>query len=385
MTNYVLWLASWYPCKTDIFNGDFIERHAKAVSAFTPVIVVFITKDNSLKKGQSVIVKNVEGNLTEYRGYYRTSSFSFSEKLISLFSYFLLQKRIFLQIKKDRGLPVVTHVHTAFKAGIFARYLKKIYRIPYVITEHWTGYYPDSPNSIYKADFFTIRVTKWILKGASFLLPVVKKLGDTINKFAPVKSIVVPNVVDTDLFYYKASHKNKFRFIHPSTMSYVKNPEGILRAAIELDNEGYVFELIMIGGVSEPLLEMADKSGGLNRFIFFKQEIPYLQVASEMQHSSALVLFSRFENLPCVILEALCCGLPVVSSDVGGVSEVIDHRNGILVKSENELELKNALKEMIENGDLYKRENIARESSAKFKYSTIGQQIFDVYQLVLKQ
>ena len=385
MTNYVLWLVSWYPGKTDIFNGDFIERHANAVSGFTPVVVIFITKDPSLKKGQAVIEKKVEGNLTVYRGYYPTSSFSFSEKLVSLFKYFLLQKKIFSQIKKEREMPGLVHVHVAFKAGLFARYLKKIYQIPYIITEHWTGYYPGSPNSIYKADFFTIRFTKWILKGASFLLPVANKLGETINKFVPVKRIVVPNVVNTDLFYYKPVNNGKFRFIHPSTMSYVKNPEGILRAAVELNKQGYSFELWMIGGVSEPLLEMAEKSGGLNRYIFFKKEIPYAQVASEMQHASALVLFSRFENLPCVILEALCCGLPVVSTNVGGISEVLDQNNGILVQSENEVELKNALKEMIENVHLFKRENIAREAAVKFAYTTIGRQISDVYALVLRQ
>ncbi len=385
MTNYVLWLVSWYPDKTDVFNGDFIERHAKAVTGFIPVVVIFITKDSSLKKGQVVIEKQVEGNLVVYRGYYRISSFPFSEKLFSLFRYFSVQKKIFSQIKKERGLPDLAHVHIAFKAGIFARYLKKIYRIPYVITEHWTGYYPRSPNSIYKTDFFTIRFTKWILKGADFLLPVARKLGETINEFTHVKSLVVPNVVDTDLFYYKPSVRGKFKFVHPSTMSYVKNPDGILRAAIELNKEGYEFELLMIGGVSDSLVELADKSGGLNQYIFFKKEIPYVQVASEMQHSSALVLFSRFENLPCVILEALCCGLPVVSTDVGGIRDVIDQTNGILVENENEAALKNAMEKMIRNYELFNRERIAGESSLKFKYSTIGRQIIDVYGLVLKK
>ncbi len=384
MTNYVLWLVSWYPGKTDVFNGDFIERHAKAVAGFTPLVVIFITKDNTLKKGQVVIEKKVEGNLTVYRGFYRTSSFPFSEKLVSLIRYFLIQKKIFSLIKKERGFPGLAHVHIAFKAGIFARYLMKKYRIPFVVTEHWTGYYPKSPNSIYKADFFTIRFTKWILKGADFLLPVAKKLGETISEFVPVKSIVVPNVVNTDLFYYKPANIEKFRFVHPSTMSYVKNPEGILKAAVELKKEGYDFELFMIGGISDSLVELAGKSGGLNQYIFFKKEIPYVQVASEMQQSSALVLFSRFENLPCVILEALCCGLPVISTDVGGIGEVINQTNGILVENENELELKNAMKQMIENRHFFDAGKIALESSEKFKYSTIGKQILDLYKLVLK-
>src|SRR5690606_30976328 len=149
MSNYVLWLASWYPGKTDPFNGDFIERHAKAVVAFTPIVVLFVTKDLSLKKGGVVIEKEVIGNLTVYRGYYGPSRSSLFEKLCSSSKYFFLQKEIFSQIKKERGLPALVHVHVAFKAGVFARYLKRFYRVPYIITEHWTGYYPKSPNTIY--------------------------------------------------------------------------------------------------------------------------------------------------------------------------------------------------------------------------------------------
>lgn len=385
MTNYVLWLVSWYPGKTDQFNGDFIERHARAVAAFTPIVIIFVTKDDSLIKGSFVIEKEITENLTVYRGYYGPSRFPLSEKVYSSFRYFYLQKKIFNQIRKGRGLPDLVHVHIAFKAGVFARYLKSKYRVPYIITEHWTGYYKKSPNSIYKAGFFPKQLTKWVLKGSSLLLPVANKLGETINQLTPVKYKVIPNVVDTGLFFYKPSVFQKTRFIHPSTMSYVKNPEGILRVAVELHQEGYEFELVMVGGVSDSLLELAKKSGALDQYLFFKKEIPYTQVATEMQNSSALILFSRFENLPCVILEALCCGLPVISTDVGGIKEVVNETNGILMKSEDEKALKNAFREMVDNYHLFDRRQIALDAVATFAYTIIGRQIFDTYKQVLNK
>lgn len=385
MTNYVLWLVSWYPGKTDVFNGDFIERHARAVAAFVPVVVVFVSKDASLEKGKIIIEKETAVNLTVYRGYYGPSSLPLSEQIYSSFRYFYLQKRIFNQIKEQIGLPDLVHVHIAFKAGIFARYLKSKYHISYIITEHWTGYYKKSPNSIYKAGFSPKLLTKWVLKGASLLLPVAHKLGETVNQLTRINYKVIPNVVDTNLFFYTPSLKQKPKFIHPSTMSYVKNPDGILRAVIELHQEGYEFELLMVGGVSNSLLELAKKSGGLERYIFFKKEIPYTQVATEMQNSSALILFSRFENLPCVILEALCCGLPVISTDVGGIKEVINGTNGILIESEDEKALKNALREMIGNYHLFDRKKIALDSAETFAYSSIGKQILDSYKQVLNK
>ena len=383
--NYVLWLASWYPNRTDSFNGDFIERHAKAVAAFRPVVVMVIMKDESLKKSSFVIEKDSNGNLTVYRGYYGPSRFPLTEKIYSFFRYLTLQKKIFDQVNKGRGLPALVHVHVVFKAGIFARFLKMIYRIPYIITEHWTGYYKNSPNSIYKADFFSRQFAKWVLKGATLLLPVAQRLGETINEFTHIQYQVIPNVVNTDLFFYKPAGIQKPRFIHPSTMSYVKNPEGILRAAIALQREGYDFELLMVGGVKDSLMELAKESGGLNNYLFFKKEIPYTQVATEMQKSTALVLFSRFENLPCVILEALSCGLPVISTDVGGIKEVVNERNGILLESENEEALKNCLKKMIDSYSLFDRSKIARQASATFSCPVIGKQISDTYQQVLNR
>jgi hypothetical protein len=48
--NNVLWLVSWYPNRLDAFDGDFIERHAIAVSRFAKLTVLLVVKDEHLKK-----------------------------------------------------------------------------------------------------------------------------------------------------------------------------------------------------------------------------------------------------------------------------------------------------------------------------------------------
>ena len=67
------------------------------------------------------------------------------------------------------------------------------------------------------------------------------------------------------------------------------------------------------------------------------------------------VLSSLREGLPCSILEAMACGLPVVSTKTGGIDEVlIDRKTGIMVQSGNVSELKNAMEEMIAGNELRK-------------------------------
>jgi len=383
----VLWLASWYPNRLDSFNGDFIERHALAVSRFVKVTVIFIVKDETIQKNTVEINKTVSQNLTVYRVYYGRSAWPEPvEKILSTKRYIKLQQKIFQQIIAESGLPDIVHVQVAMKAGIFAGRLKKKYKIPYIITEHWSGYYKVSNPNIYDMGKLYLALNKSVLRNAAILLPVTNDLGETIiRNFVQLPFTVIPNVVDTDLFFHKPQQPAMFQFIHPSYMNYPKNPEGILAACKIVQDKGYPFELQMIGSRDESLQAFADQLGILNKTVFFETAIAYNQVARRMQQSSALLMFSRYENLPCIVLESLCCGLPVICSSVGGLPEVIDDRNGILVEKYNIQALAAAMIQMMEGYSRYNRKQIAENASALFNYDVVGKQYVAIYKKVLIQ
>src|SRR5207249_7694772 len=119
--------------------------------------------------------------------------------------------------------------------------------------------------------------------------------------------------------------------------------------------------------------------------ISFTGLISYQQVAGTLKQCNALVMFSRFENLPCVIIEALCCGLPVVSTNVGGIPELIDESNGILINSEDEDALLDAMKSVYLNYNRYNRHGISMSAQKNFSYQTVGKQIHEVYCNVINE
>ena len=59
----VLWLASWYPNQLDKFTGDFIQRHARAVSQYCKVHVIFVKKDESLLPNKTVTENSQQGHI----------------------------------------------------------------------------------------------------------------------------------------------------------------------------------------------------------------------------------------------------------------------------------------------------------------------------------
>lgn len=385
MSNNILWLASWYPNALSPYDGDFIQRHARAVSLIKDITLVFIKKDET-----GIITKNIKkevtktGNLTEIIVYYYPfkTGLTFLDRLLSIKKYNSVYRKTLEKFIEEKGTPSLVHVHVAMKVGLLAVFIKKKYGIKYIVTEHWTGYFQEADKNIYNSGYFFKRFTTKILSQASLLLPVTNNLGEIINSVVKIPFVVIPNVVDTNLFYYTRQMQNKFRFIHVSSMKYQKNPEGIIKAAKLLWDEGFEFELVMTGWINAVIKNIADKLLLTDKQIIFKSEMPYSQVAKEMQKSSAFILFSRIENLPCVILEALCCGLPVISSDVGGIKEVINESNGVWVSSENEFELKEAMKKMILNYSTYNKQMIAENAALKFNYSTIGKQIYDIYKKI---
>jgi glycosyltransferase involved in cell wall biosynthesis len=164
-------------------------------------------------------------------------------------------------------------------------------------------------------------------------------------------------------------------------MNFQKNPEGILRAFGQLLLYTTNVELVMAGPADPSLMLLAEQLK-IQEHIRWTGAIAYSDVALEVQHASCMVMFSRYENLPCAILEALCCGLPVIATVTGGVPEIINKDNGLLVQPENERELLQAMLSMIEKNSSYDRSLIAKKATARFSYSVVGKQIEDLYQNV---
>ena len=379
----ILWLCSWYPSKMDLFNGDFIQRHARAAALFNDIHVIHVTYDYPNDVENSGQELNSIGQLSEQIVYFKKKK-SLKAKLTNQLRWLANYKKAIRNYIIKNGKPDLVHLHVPMKAGVLALWMKKNYKISYIVTEHW-GIYNHIVEDKYASKSIAFKkYTKKIFERASKFISVSDYLAKGVNRQICKKDyVVIPNAVDTDLFYYKEKEASAFRFIHVSNMVPLKNAEGILRSFKNFIQQNINAELIMVGDIGPQIRDYAQTLSFPAGAIKFLGEIPYTQVAAEMQKADCLLLFSNIENSPCVIGEALCCGLPVITTNVGGIPELTSESNSLLIESKDEDALTQAMHEMVGGINNYNRKKIAENAISKFSYSVIGKQINTVYEEII--
>ena len=367
----ILWLASWYPNKYDPFDGDFVQRHARAAALNNDVHVVFVKEAEG--GGGDEEEWHTSGTLTEQLIYFKRRS-GFIGKLQKQYTW----RRLFLKaadayIAKN-GCPHLVHVHVPWKAGLIAMALKKKYGLNYIVTEHWDVYNTVLPVNFSTLPYYVRKAIKSVFGKADLLVTPSKFLGGVINKtVAPVNYTVIPNVVDTSVFYPQEEKHPKFTFIHVSNMVAKKNIGGIIRAFHQLVKEKGVsgVQLVLVGNKTNEYKDLA-RSLGIESSTHFKGELPYAEVARQMRHSHCFVLNSLMENSPCVIGEALCCGLPMITTNVGGIAELVDGGNSLFVKEGDDSGLAAAMEILYRQYSRYNGKQIAESAQKKFGYPNIS-------------
>ena len=379
----ILFLSSWYPCRNNPYNGNFVARHAVAVAKFANVYVLHACSEEDITTTEIIVSEN-RGVQTIQIYYPKIKN---SIPIIGQIQKYFVLRRLyldaFLDLRKKIGLINLIHTNIIFPIGSIANYLHKKFSIPFVITEHWTGYLPVNSE---KLSLIDLKLSRKIVSKASFILPVSNDLRNSMQKLGIKGNYkVVPNVVDTDLFSLKEPAHSPFRFIHVSTLNdNHKNISGILRTIKALSCKRTDFYFLIVGdGDTQPHTKYAEQLDIPKDIIQIEGARPIDEIATYMRQSDAFILFSNYENLPCVISEALCIGLPVISSDVGGVNEMIDDSNGVLIVSKDEKTLCNKMSYMIDNYIKYDTLNIRKNAIEKYSYDKVGQQFINIYKDVL--
>ena len=383
---YILWLPSWYPNKLAPHDGDFIQRHAEAASAFIPIHVLYLVKDKEKRITNSVLVEQRQsGNLFETIIYYSNSRFLFgvADKLLSLWRYKRIYKKFINELLLSRGVPSLVHVHIAFKAGIIANWIKEKYAIPFLLSEHWTIYLDEARPNLGKVGFFKRYFISRSIREASEIIAVSDYLGQSIkNRWPFVNYKVIPNVVNTTIFYPGETQGDRGRILHISNLGFQKDPETLLDALKIVKGKGIKFSLEVFGASAKCLRSFVPDPD-LSGMITLHEEVPQEILAQHLRNADLLILYSRYETFGCVVIESNACGVPVIVADIPVMRELVtQNENGTLVKPGSAEALAEGVAAILTKEKKFDKQKIA-ETAMKYSYSRVGKMLFDEYKLFL--
>jgi glycosyltransferase involved in cell wall biosynthesis len=182
------------------------------------------------------------------------------------------------------------------------------------------------------------------------------------------KISIVPNGLDVDLFGIPRRHGRR-RVIAVANLRPEKGHEVLVDAAEHVVTRFPDAHFTLVGdGPLRPAIESRLNAKGLTRAFSLlgeRDDVPEL-----LSNADIAVLPSRSESLPNAVLEAMASALPVVASQVGGVSDVIEHRRtGFLVPAGDSQALAERLCELMSDPLSAARVGLAARDEVKQRYS----------------
>ena len=240
-----------------------------------------------------------------------------------------------------RQKPDVIHAHLG--GVVFAAPLSILLKIPLVITAHTR---PDVAFSkkIVPVLKFCMKFTncKMVAVSKENLLPLKRYFGGCEQKYAYVN-----NGIDLNRFYRK-QHED-FTFINVARQDENKNQIAILKAFTELYEENKKIKLYLVGdGPCHNMLQQEISKLGLDKVVTMPGNVS--NVEGYYALADVYVQASHREALPLTTLEAMAAGLPIISTDVGGMKDIVKD-NGILIPDNDDNALLCAMKKLLECED----------------------------------
>lgn len=266
--------------------------------------------------------------------------------ILSIYLQYIRHSKKVVNIYLNEKNTNIVMFHDIFSAYYFLKKRKDNRKV--ILILHTNGdtfsmleeYFPRIKNSIYRK-FFLKRVEKSVLEKVNKINFVSREAKELFIKLQPKYSHKVSFIYNGINYSEVKERVNKeeniTKLVCVGSINKRKGQDLIIDTLIRLkDRIKNKIKVVFIGIGSElEVLKNISEKNKLNvEFFGFKENIR--EILLEMD---TFILTSRDEGLPIAMLEALEVGLPIIATDVGGTSEIVENDyNGKLIKNINELD-----------------------------------------------
>jgi glycosyltransferase involved in cell wall biosynthesis len=381
MNIYVL--PSWYPPN----GGHFFEHQAKCLSNAGHNVVVLVPASVSARNpirwlaswfSLGKVKHSTESGLDIYRSQYPSIPRS---NLINARLYAWSALKCFKFAKNRTPAPQIIHAHSLIWAGYAASIIKKRYKIPYFVTEHRGRFihnkYVDKKQIIEMCSSLvqlggTGANKLYAVSGA--MLPFLREK----IKSPSVEFGVIGNMVDIDFFTLSSSpsKNSNFRFFSLASLIKLKGFDDLINSFEMLLEKHPCAELYIGGsGPEEKNLKTLITSKKLEKKITLLGSLSREEVRAQMQMADAFILATKYEAFGVVFIEAMACGLPIVTTRSGGPEEIVTKEIGLLSAPGDTTAMMENMAELIENYKFYDKKTIRHIAEKKYSEQSITMEL----------
>jgi glycosyltransferase involved in cell wall biosynthesis len=366
----ILVLPGWYPTSREPLAGPFVRDHARAAAAYGHNVVALV--DEGPRHGVRGLFELPESRDGELR-VVRFDHWPRTGRVAHIPAILSLARRL-----AREGTPVdVIHAHVHWM-GWPAVLAGAILRRPVVISEHSTEW----PRQAITRG--ALARARFAFQRAALVCPVTVALQRAIESYGiQARFRVVSNPVDTTIFFPPPAMPNgqPVRLVNVALHGPNKGLDVLLRAFETLVASRPELTLALIGdGPLTPRLRELASDLGLDTRVRFAGPLDSHAVAAALRDSHVFVLASLFETQCIAVMEALCCGLPVAATKVGGVPEVVqDGCESVLAPPNDPEALAKAVETILDRYPELDRMAFALRAAERFSLDAIGRIWDEIY------
>ncbi len=234
------------------------------------------------------------------------------------------------------------------------------------------------------ADAFLARGIRWVRPTIARAAEVVVPSGFLAAVFAKhgVSTRIVPNIVDLDAFHPALILPASVHFVVTRNLERIYDVATALRAFAALCEQRRDARLTVAGsGPERETLERLAADLGIAHRVRFTGRLDNTELPALYRSATIVVNPSRVDNLPISLLEAMASGVPIVTTDVGGIPYVVEHeQSALLVPAGNPAAMAAAIERLLDDPALALRLRAAGiEAAQRYAWPRVRSELFDAY------
>lgn len=272
----------------------------------------------------------------------------------------------------DRVL-IDTYSTQNFYYAYFCSQLSRFFKLKYIPILHGGNL----PNRLRNNP----KLSKAIFNNAYRNIAPSEYMKSNFESFGYSNLDVIPNIIEIENYQFRKRMYKDVKLLWVRSFSEIYNPKLAIDILFELKRTGTEASLCMVGPEKDgSLAKASDYAKSLNIEVLFTGKLDKHEWIILSEDYNIFINTTNFDNMPVSVIEAMALGLPIVSTNVGGMPFLIENKKeGFLVEPNNIDVFVSEIKKIIYNpNEISQMVLNARKKAEQFDWEIIKHEWRDV-------